>query len=149
MVEQKHIDLVARLAVAGAISSGTSRDCELVRSWVDENAWGISPSSIMRIAAAARDSTATWAEWGDNLERLRCVSEASVNRTENIQVASLSSVGKGITWPHFTLTIEENDHEMSGGRFQIVGADVKQAVAWLRSAADKIERGERLRITSF
>lgn len=72
-----------------------------------------------------------------------------MSRTDNIQVAAISSVGKAITWPHFTLTIEENDHEMSGGRFQIVGADVKQAVAWLRSAADKIERGERLRVTSF
>ena len=72
-----------------------------------------------------------------------------MNRTENIQVAAISGVGHAITWPQFTLTLEENDQETSGGRFQIVGASADQAVAWLRSAADKIERGEPLRITAF
>lgn len=70
-------------------------------------------------------------------------------RTDNIQVAAISCVGKGISWPQFSLTIEENDGEQRGGRFQIIGADKAQAIKWLRSAADAIERGETLRVTSF
>lgn len=72
-----------------------------------------------------------------------------VGQTENIQVCAIASVGKGISWPQFTLTIEENARESSGGRFQIVGADGAAAVAWLRSAADTIERGEALRVKTF
>ncbi len=72
-----------------------------------------------------------------------------MSRTENIQVAAISTVGKGISWPQFTLTIEENDREAQGGRFQIIGADKAQAIHWLRSAADAIERGDKLRVTSF
>ena len=70
-------------------------------------------------------------------------------RTDNIQVAAVSSVGNGIAWPQFTITIEENDRESQGGRFQIIGADQKQAIEWLRSAADAVEAGQRLRVGSF
>ncbi len=72
-----------------------------------------------------------------------------VERTENIQVAAISTVGKGIAWPQFNLCIEENDRESSGGRFQIVGADRAAAARWLRSAADAIERGDTLKLGSF
>ena len=73
----------------------------------------------------------------------------AASRTDNIQVAAISSVGRGVSWPQFTFTLEENDNEQRGGRFQIVGADRKQAIEWLRSAADAIELGTPLRISSF
>jgi hypothetical protein len=68
---------------------------------------------------------------------------------QDIQVASVAHVGKGIAWPQYILALEENDQESSGARIQISGASREQAIVWLRTAALALEQNRPLRVMAF
>jgi hypothetical protein len=68
---------------------------------------------------------------------------------QEIAMAEIATVGKGLTGPQYVLSIQENDHESRGGHFRITNATRERAVKWLRSAADAIEQGRALAIENF
>jgi hypothetical protein len=68
---------------------------------------------------------------------------------QDIHVATVSTVGKALEWPQYTMSMEENDREASGGRIQVSGATRAQAIVWLRTAALALEQGRRLRVMAF
>ena len=67
-----------------------------------------------------------------------------------MQLGVVTSVGKELVYPRYTLSFEEiSDLSNSGASFSITGASRKDACAWLRTAADLIEVGEPLRMRGF
>jgi len=72
-----------------------------------------------------------------------------MNPVHEMTLAEIATVGKGILWPQYILSIQENDHEAKGGHFRITNADRARAVKWLRSAALAIEEGRQLSVENF
>lgn len=68
---------------------------------------------------------------------------------QDIQLATIASVGHARSWPRFDFSLMENVKEAAGGHIQVAGATREEAVSWLRHAANAIEAGKMLRVGFF
>lgn len=68
---------------------------------------------------------------------------------QDMQLATIVNVGHALEWPRYDLHLTENEREIRGGDINVQGVSRKEAIAWLRNAADAMEAGKLLRVGFF